>query len=216
MKEESADFIHDACLLDLGFAGSPFTWCNNRSGVARIYKRLDRILVNQSWLSLNVSTPVSHLARIASDHAPLLLEVKKESKGPQKSFKFLNFWVRLREVVQQAWDINVSGDPMRILILKLKQVKSALKMWSCERIGDIFSNLATAESEVNLIEEEVRECSSEENLLRLNKAKMNLIEASQNVAEYWHQKARIKWMAVGDANSAYLHAHVKAKRCERR
>lgn len=86
------------------------------------------------------------------------------------SFKFLNFWVRLREVVQQAWDINVSGDPMRILILKLKQVKSALKMWSCERIGDIFSNLATAESEVNLIEEEVRECSSEENLLRLNKA----------------------------------------------
>lgn len=47
---------------------------------------------------------------------------------------------------------------MRILILKLKQVQSALKMWSCERIGDILSKIATAESK---IEEEVRECSSE-------------------------------------------------------
>lgn len=84
---------------------------------------------------------------------------------------------------------------MRILILKLKQVQSALKMWSCERIGDILSKIATAESK---IEEEVRECSSEG------------VSTRPKWISSAHQKARIKWMAVGDANSAYFHA-----RCSR-
>lgn len=31
---------------DLGYEGSPFTWCNNREGEGRIFKRLDRFLAN--------------------------------------------------------------------------------------------------------------------------------------------------------------------------
>ena len=55
---EFGQFISDVNLMDIGFSGARFTWCNNRHGGARIWKRLDRVLVNErcydSGLSLSV------------------------------------------------------------------------------------------------------------------------------------------------------------------
>ena len=65
------DFISNNSLLDVGFSGAPYTWCNNRSSKARIWKRLDRVLINQQWLNLGISSSITHLARVGSDHAPL-------------------------------------------------------------------------------------------------------------------------------------------------
>lgn len=36
--EDFINFISDTSLLDVGFSGSPFTWCNNRTTNARIWK----------------------------------------------------------------------------------------------------------------------------------------------------------------------------------
>ncbi|XP_027096071.1 uncharacterized protein [Coffea arabica] len=58
---ELRTFMSLAGVSDAGFSGSPFTWCNNRGGLARIWKRLDRVLVNQSISSLGVSFMVQHL-----------------------------------------------------------------------------------------------------------------------------------------------------------
>lgn len=39
--------VMDLCnLIDLGFVGPKFTWCNNREGEAGITERLDRYLAN--------------------------------------------------------------------------------------------------------------------------------------------------------------------------
>ena len=40
------DFMQDAGIFYADFLGSNFTWCNNRYGRARIWKRLDRMLIN--------------------------------------------------------------------------------------------------------------------------------------------------------------------------
>ncbi|KAL5704560.1 [histone H3]-lysine(4) N-trimethyltransferase [Ranunculus cassubicifolius] len=42
-------FINDAQLLDMGFVGSKFTWCNNQEGRSRVYTRIDRVLGTASW-----------------------------------------------------------------------------------------------------------------------------------------------------------------------
>lgn len=50
---KSFDFVtcmNDCGVKDAGFVGSNFTWCNNRRPSKRIWKRLDRILINDSWL----------------------------------------------------------------------------------------------------------------------------------------------------------------------
>lgn len=57
--EELSDFIQNSALIDLGFSGSPFTWCNNRRGSARIYKRLDRGLANLKWIDSDISTSIT-------------------------------------------------------------------------------------------------------------------------------------------------------------
>ena len=45
---EPRTFMSMAGVSDVGFSGSPFTWCNNRGGMACIWKHLDRMLVNQT------------------------------------------------------------------------------------------------------------------------------------------------------------------------
>ncbi|KAK2995436.1 hypothetical protein RJ640_029068 [Escallonia rubra] len=42
-------FLNDCCFLDLGFKGTPFTWCNVRPGEANVRIRLDRALATAEW-----------------------------------------------------------------------------------------------------------------------------------------------------------------------
>ncbi|XP_058092543.1 uncharacterized protein LOC131238990 [Magnolia sinica] len=44
-----ADALNRAGLLDAGFSGNQFPWCNNQSGQSRSWARLDRICCNSPW-----------------------------------------------------------------------------------------------------------------------------------------------------------------------
>lgn len=51
----SFDFISiiETCgLIDLGFNGQPYTWCNQIITEARVWKRLDWAMVNDKWLEV--------------------------------------------------------------------------------------------------------------------------------------------------------------------
>lgn len=53
--KKSIDFIAviKGCgLFDLGFTRQKFTWTNNREVMFRIWKRLDRAMVNDKWLEV--------------------------------------------------------------------------------------------------------------------------------------------------------------------
>ncbi|KAH0697938.1 hypothetical protein KY289_015420 [Solanum tuberosum] len=43
---EFISVIEASGLIDLGYSGSQYTWCNNRAEEARVWKRLDRAMVN--------------------------------------------------------------------------------------------------------------------------------------------------------------------------
>ena len=40
-------------MIDVGLAGNPFTWNNNRKGVENIKERLDRGLASPTWVHLH-------------------------------------------------------------------------------------------------------------------------------------------------------------------
>ncbi|CAL8166301.1 unnamed protein product [Prunus armeniaca] len=53
-------------LVDLGFSGANFTWCNKRNSEGVIWKRLDRGLCNIEWRLLFPEAHLSHLPRVSS------------------------------------------------------------------------------------------------------------------------------------------------------
>ncbi|XP_042030068.1 uncharacterized protein LOC121777002, partial [Salvia splendens] len=108
-----ADAVADCQLLDPGFDGPPFTW--TRSG---LWERLDRVLLGEHWTTAFAATRVTHLPRISSDHAPLLVRCQLTAKIPRPSFRFQNI------------------------------VKGFLKGWNREIFGNIFEKLREAEEAV--------------------------------------------------------------------
>lgn len=91
---DSNNMMSQASLTDGGYAGSKFTWCNNRLSNKRILQRLDMVLLCPAWMS-KFNTSVTHLSRHCSNHALLLISVNDTSyKG--SAFRFLNVWTKCR------------------------------------------------------------------------------------------------------------------------
>jgi hypothetical protein len=58
-------------MIDVGYAGNPFTWNNNRKGLENIKERLDRGLASPSWVHLHLEYSLVHLPAHNSDHHPI-------------------------------------------------------------------------------------------------------------------------------------------------
>lgn len=133
--EESLDFLtclHDCGLLDAGYSGSTFTWCDNRDPPTMIWKRLDRIIYNSRWFDCLNATSVTYLSRSCSDHAPLLIKIDNEITSSIQYFRFLNFWAKhlnFLKSIKDIWDHKVYGNPLYVLHQKLKNTSKHLNIW---------------------------------------------------------------------------------------
>ncbi|XP_047952605.1 uncharacterized protein LOC125198264 [Salvia hispanica] len=128
-----ADAVADCQLLDPGFDGPQFTW--TRSG---LWERLDRVLLGEHWTTVFASTRVTHLPRISSDHAPLLVRCQFTTQVPRPSFRFQNMWVRhhtFRDEIAREWAAETGFFGMLNLQFKLSRVKGFLKRWNREVFG---------------------------------------------------------------------------------
>ena len=111
------DAMDECDLLDLGYWGSPFTWCNNRDPLATTWVRLDRGLANLSWVKKFLAALVEHLDVINSDHKCLILT--REPRGAhcfqRKPFRFEEVWTSdegCENTIQAAWGSAIPGSAM--------------------------------------------------------------------------------------------------------
>lgn len=78
-SKEFGKFLQYNGLVDLEFLGPRFTWCNNCSCGAKVWKRIDKIFVTPTWIQWHPTHLVPHLPRIASGHCPILLSTNSSS-----------------------------------------------------------------------------------------------------------------------------------------
>ncbi|XP_060182379.1 uncharacterized protein LOC132612052 [Lycium barbarum] len=209
------NFMMDCSLVDAGYIGSTYTWCNGRGPRHRVWERLDRALTNQLWNHKFPYTTVTHLVRIDSDHAPLMLEISHSQANYKKYFKFLNLWTEepdFLDIVKDAWAIETVGTPMWKFHLKLKNTCKKLSEWSRNTLGNIFETTKKMEPRISQLEEVCLRDNFEENRMAYNNANALLIQHVKKEEAFWRQKAGLKWITDGDANTKFFHSVINTKR----
>ena len=88
------NFIDQIGLINLGFVGNPYTWCNNRKGFTTIKERLDRSLASPSWINLHPEFSILHLPACSFDHNPITLDIAFPSPFLHRPFRFEAFWTK--------------------------------------------------------------------------------------------------------------------------
>ncbi|XP_027083517.1 uncharacterized protein [Coffea arabica] len=186
-------------------------------GRARIWKRLDLVLVNEGCYDAGISLSISHLAREPSDHAPLLISVSTRVDNKLRPFRFLNVWADRTDflgLVSESWDQPCFGSPIHTLCQKLKRLRGVIRLWNKEVVGDIFQAVKRKEEEVRLAEIHVESDESKKARANLHRAQAQLRSTLQVEELFWKQKARVKWLDEGDRNTKFFHSVIKQRRVQ--
>lgn len=199
-------FICGADLTNLPLHRRTYTWYRPNSSCK---SRLDRIMVNNEWISMWPNSVQKGLPRSISDHCPLILETKLVDWGP-KPFRFVNVWLAnpdFKELVSKTWEDNqIPGWGGFVVKEKLKALKESLKQWNNSVFGSI-------DKKINDLQGEIHEWDIVDDTFGLEDSEANL--RSQAVAELFKglnlrnsllaQKARVNWLKEGDVNSSFFH-----------
>ncbi|VFQ73116.1 unnamed protein product, partial [Cuscuta campestris] len=195
-------------------SGGLFTWSGIRSS-GKLWRRLDRILVNLSFQSTFSAFEVQHLPRACSNHKALLLSCSVNSdKGPS-AFRFLNPWIHhtnFISIVKECWTKMPTVGGRHGLIAKLKGLKSCLKAWNKDEFGHIFDNLKNAEIYATTTQQLYEDNPTKASRVTAREANARLLLASHKEVVYWKQKANAKWLEHGDMNSKVFHAFANGKK----
>jgi hypothetical protein len=206
------NFIDHLGLVDLGFVGNSFTWCNNRQGIATIKERLDRGLASLDWIHLHPDFSLIHLPASISDHNPISLNTNTSSTFLPRPFKFEEFWTldpTCGLVIKAAWDHHFAGSSAICLVKKLVQTKAALKRWNKLHFGNIQTQIKSSLLKLDKVQS-APPCSlasKEESLLKLELDGLLLKEES-----LWRSKSRESWLHCRDLNTKYFHSSTLIRR----
>ncbi|XP_071695736.1 uncharacterized protein [Rutidosis leptorrhynchoides] len=104
------------------------------------FSKIDRFLVDNTFLGLWDDLSVIALDRHLSDHCPLILRDKFIDFGP-KPFKVFYEWFNYDEVdkvIMEAWSQPIRGSRKDCNFRdRLKNVKFALRDWSAIKFGGL-------------------------------------------------------------------------------
>ncbi|XP_011074610.1 uncharacterized protein LOC105159297 [Sesamum indicum] len=127
--EEFNCCIQNARLLPLPMQGEWYTWHNCSTNPRNLWKRLDRILINDRWMARFPTSSYTSLTPRTSDHSPLILngDSQQQFGGMFHFDNYLTLSPEFIPSVQQIWQHNIIGVPIYVVTRKLKALKSVFR-----------------------------------------------------------------------------------------
>ncbi|KAL2246936.1 UNVERIFIED_CONTAM: Transposon TX1 uncharacterized protein [Sesamum indicum] len=143
--EDFNNGIQEAGLLPLPMQGEWYTWHNCSTTTRSLWKRLDRILINDRWLERFPTSSYHSLLPRTSDHSLLVLHGDSlQHNGGM--FRFDNYLTKSPDFipsVQNIWQHEVIGVPMYAVTRKLKALKQVFRQQRRNK-GDLTRNVQLA------------------------------------------------------------------------
>jgi exonuclease III len=120
-------------LEDIKPVKGKYTWSNKRVGPGHIAARLDRFLVQSSFLVLGLNPDSTILPHSVSNHKPISLRLTADNNLGPIPFRFNPRWIqeeRYPALVAKIWNGTVKGSPFFVWEEKLRRLKRVLKSWA--------------------------------------------------------------------------------------
>ncbi|KAL2237302.1 UNVERIFIED_CONTAM: hypothetical protein Sindi_0921900 [Sesamum indicum] len=216
--EEFNICIKNAGLLPLPMQGEWYTWHNCSANPRNLWKRLDRMLINDTWMDRFSTSFYTSLTPRTSDHSPLVLygDSRQHYGG---MFRFDNYLALSPEFipsVQQVWQHNIIGVPMYAVTRKLKALKPVFReQW--RKKGDLSHNVQLAKGFLETAQLLVTLNRRDELFLQLEHCcRLVLAKAAKLEQIILQQRAKMQWMKGGNQCSRIFFRKIAQRRSARR
>ncbi|XP_071694959.1 uncharacterized protein [Rutidosis leptorrhynchoides] len=184
---------------DFGSTGFHYTWTKSlKNPNCGVLKNLDRILVNEAFLTKYPQENGRYMPYLISDHSPAILEITSCVVKQNKSFRFMNYVAykeEFLETVEKVWANDVPGYAMYQVVKKMKNLKGSLNRLNWKN-GDIHLKVKHAKAELKEIQKQ--------------KAKIDWIKDGDKNTKYFHSiiksrshKSRVNSICDEDGNRVY-------------
>ncbi|KAL2235453.1 UNVERIFIED_CONTAM: putative mitochondrial protein [Sesamum indicum] len=181
--EEFNAGILEAGLIPLPMQGEWFTWHNCSTSMRSLWKRLDRILINDRWLARFPSAYYHSLTPRTSDHSPL-----------------------------NIWHHEIVGIPMYAVTRKLKALKPVFRLQRRNK-GDLTMNVQLAKGFLDEAQQLVSSDRQNELYLLLEHCcRVVYAKAAKLEQIMLQQRAKMQWMKDGDQCSRVFFRKIAQRR----
>jgi hypothetical protein len=218
VRDPSREFVEDLMadweLEDIPPSNGKFTWSNKRVGPGHIAARLDRFLIQSSFLTLGLRASSKLLPHYTSDHKPISLSIRPSSSLGPIPFKFSPLWPAQKDffnLVQLSWEIPVTGSPFFVWEEKLRRLKASLKLWAKNQASPL-EDRRRAQETLELHQQVMEVAPITQTLLKQeaeNQSKLHKTCREEEI--YWRMKSRALWLQDGDKNTAFFHKHTQSR-----
>ncbi|KAL2252957.1 UNVERIFIED_CONTAM: hypothetical protein Sindi_0090400, partial [Sesamum indicum] len=211
--EEFNICIQNAGLLPLPMQGEWYTWHNCSANPRNLWKRLDRMLINDTWMDRFSTSFYTSLTPRTSDHSPLVL-YRDSRQHYGGMFRFDNYLALSPEFipsVQQVWQHNIIAVPMYAVTRKLKALKPVFREQRRKK-GDLSHNVQLAKGFLETAQLLVTLNRRDELFLQLEHCcQLVLAKAAKLEQIMLQQRAKMQWMKGGDQCSRVFFRKIALK-----
>ncbi|XP_022042279.1 uncharacterized protein LOC110944943 [Helianthus annuus] len=127
---EFKECVNNIEMVDVKSSGLHYTWTNKQKKGKAIFRKIDRVMGNSSFIDVFPDAAACFLPYRISDHTPYTLVLPNIKRDKAKPFKFVNLLAEKKEFlgeVKRIWETEVNGHAMFQVVKKLKCLKSPMR-----------------------------------------------------------------------------------------